>query len=626
MKYKKNLILYLILIVLVFVLQFIIGSKHLEYGFNNDDWYVLAWYQQVVDNPIHDLLKAWREIGPHNFAHAYYIGPLFEVFKFNYPLYHIFNSILKALSALSIFPLIYLLFRNRFLAFLTTILFAFHFTPFGGMNNVLIGEDSLMLISINLFLTVYIWASQRHQLGRVKILSWLLVLLLAAAAFDITRSYPFLMALPLIEAVNFLINRSSTSIKISFLRLLFLYAPFLAVIVYSPHTALNEFSFRKLTLISQTGNYQLYLGLFASFGSTFVPIGIIDFLGVLGRVGNNILYANWGIFLNYLLFRYFIIVPPLLLIMGLLTVDKVGRFVLRTLSISTFFSVLAFMSSNYWLNIDPKLRAGVDPGTYFIPGLIGLFVFSTSISFFIEWLKKKDNYFLLTLSLSAIFSLLYTFLTWILVGENAIFTGVHGYLSVAAIGSSSYLATLFYLAYHKLISNKNKLSIKLAAAFVVIYFFIFFVGSYQQVDNFYAGWLINGFKASEQQKIQDSFWKEVGFTNPVEGSPTLIYLDGSQDYDNGYFYSGALVWDIPAMLTVRRGEIFDANGFCKTVILAKDIDKIKIETIDGKQMITQTACGDKRAYNLDNFWAFKMINRDLVPIKAEILKQLGAEK
>lgn len=620
----KNLIFFGSLILIVFVAQFILASKHLEYGFNNDDWYVLAWYKQVVDNPILDVVKAWKEIGPHNFAHAYYIGPLFEVFGFNYPNYHIFNTILKTLAGLSLFPLIFLLFKSRFLAIITTILFAVHFTPFGGLNNVLIGEDSLMLASTNLFLAVYVWASQRRLLLNLKVLFLLLILLLAAAALDITRSYPFIMALPLLEMVNFLVNRPSTTIKAIFLRLVFLYSPFIAVMAYSPYTALREFTFNKIIGIFKSGNYQLFVSLFASFGSTFAPLGVIDFLSILGRVGNNALYANLGVFLNYLFFRYLIIALLVLVVIGLLTVDKVSRFVLRTLFLSGGFTMLSFIAANNWMHLDAKLQAAVDPGTYFTPGLVGLFVFATAISFLIEWFKDKQNCLLLTLSLAPLFSLLYTFLTWMLVSENAIFMGVHGYLSVAAIGSSIYLAVLLYLSFQKITSNQYKFTKKLAAAFMLIYFFLFFIGSYRQVDNYYAYWLLNGFSGRQQQKIHDSFWKEVGFKKPDDNSPTLIYLEGSEDYDNGQFYSNAFVWSVPGMLTVRRGEPFDPGGFCKTVVFKTDREKIRVESVDGKKRIIQTTCGDERAYPLDNFYAFKMTNRDVVPIRSEILKELGA--
>ena len=102
---KKNILIFIIFTIIIFALQFIIARKHFYYGFNNDDWYVLAWYKQVVNDPILDIVKAWKEIGSHNFARVYFVGILFNFFEFHYEYYHIFNTLLKALA----------IFRNFFI-------------------------------------------------------------------------------------------------------------------------------------------------------------------------------------------------------------------------------------------------------------------------------------------------------------------------------------------------------------------------------------------------------------------------------------------------------------------------------------------------------------------------------
>lgn len=624
MKFKKNLILYVSLIIIVFALQFILSNKHLLYGFNNDDWYVLAWYKQVVSNPLLDILKAWKSIGPHNFTHAYYIGLLFEVFNFNYQYYHIFNTVLKVLAVLTLFPLVYFLFKSRLLAFLATIIFAFHVSPFGALNNVLGGSDALMVASINLFLALYVWASKRKLLNNLKILFFLLILLLLSAIFDVTRSYPFIISLPLLELVNFFVNRQSDSFKAIFLRLLFLYSPFLVLVAYSPGTALKELSINKLITLFQTGNYQLFISLFASFGSTFVHAGLIDKLSLGGIFESKMPYQDLGAFLYFLIFRFLIFFLPVIYIASSVVLPKPKRFIVKSLSLNIFFVVLAAWAANHWLYLDPKLQAAVDPRVYFILGLIGLSVISASIGFLTEWLKERSNYFLLTLALAPIFSLLYTFLTWIMVSENAIFVGVHAYLNVAAIGSSIYLSIFLYLAYKKLTSGQSGTVSKLLASFVVIYFFIFFLGSFKQIDGYYDTSLKGGFSAEEQQKIHNSFWKEVGFKKPAGNSATLIFLDGSQDIPNGFFYSNAFIWNVPSMLTIRRGEPFDPDGYCKTVVVREYIRNLRIDKINGKDMLFQTMCGKEYAYSLENFYAFKMVNKDLIPIKSEIIKELEA--
>lgn len=615
----RNLIFFGSLILLVFILQFILAKKHLEYGFNNDDWYVLAWYKQVVGDPILDMMKAWKEIGAHNFSHAYYIGTLFEFFKFNYPLYHIFNTVLKALAGISLFPVIYLLFKSKLLAFLATFLFAIHFTPFGALHNVLGGEDFLMIVSLNLFLATYIWAVRNHNFN-LKVMFTLLTLVLAASFFDITRFYPVLLLLPFLELFNLWLNRSSITFKASLFRLLFLYSPFVGVVLYSPQAAISEVNISKLTRIFNSGNYQLFVGLFASFGSTFIPQPLIDQISLFGRVGNNPLYQDFWTFLNFLLFRFSVISFPVIIIMGLVTVDKSKGFIIRSLFLSISFAVLAFIAANHWIHLDPKIKAGVEPGVYFMQGIIGLLVFATAISFLIEWFKDKQNYFLLTLSLAPLFSLFYTFLTWILVqDENTIFTGVHAYLSIAAIGSSVYLAIICYLAFQKLRFGPGIIR-RIAGNLTTLYFLLFIILSAQQIDKYYSDWLVNGYAASDQARFHNSFWREVGKGKSEDRSPILIYLDTAKE--DGYFYSANFTWDIPPLLTVVKGLDFEPGGHCRSMISYKDFNKLRIETVNGKKMVVQGACGDDRFYKLENFFAFKMVNRNLKPIKSEILNKL----
>lgn len=614
----RNLIFFGSLILLVFILQFILAKKHLEYGFNNDDWYVLAWYKQVVGDPILDMMKAWKQIGPHNFVHAYYIGIMFEFFKLNYPLYHIINTLIKALAVLSLFPVVYLLFRNKFLAFLATILFAFHFSPFGVIFHVIGGEGSLVVISMNLFLAVYIYASQKTLLNNIKILLILLILLLATAFFEVTRAYPVILFLPFLELLNFWFGKSQRNFKASLLRLLFFYSPFIALVIYHP-SALSEINFNKFIRAIDWGNFQLFLTIFSSFGSTFVPEGLIDQLTLFGKVGQDPLYKDLGTFLTFLVFRFLIIAIPVLFIIKSLANLK-SKWILSSLFLNICFFILAFWFANHWLNLDPKLRAPVDPSTYFIPSLIGLFIFSTAISFFISWLTDgRRNTLLLALSLAPIFSLIYTFLTWILVDDNTIFMGVHAYLSIAAIGSSVYLAIICYLAFQKLRFGPGIIR-RIAGNLTILYFLLFIILSAQQIDKYYSFWLINGYAASDQKRIQDSFWREVGREESKDKSPILVYLDTSAD--DGYFYGANFTWDIPPLLTVVKGLDFEPGGHCRSMISYKDFNKLRIETVNGKKMVVQGACGDDRFYKLENFFAFKMVNRNLKPIKSEILNKL----
>jgi len=273
-----NLITLTCFLTLIIITQFFLAKKHLEFGFSIDIWNLLASYKQHVSNPILDMPKAWKEIGAHNFAHTYYVGILFQIFEFNYSYYNILHQLFKGLAAFSLFPVIYLLFQNKLLAFLATLLYATHFSTFGGLDDIARGVDFLVIISMNLFLTLYIWFSQ-HKSFTFRNLCILLTLLLLASFLDITRFYPVLLSLPLLELVNYYLNRSSTNIKGVFLRLAFFYAPFIAVSLFSPQSILKPIGYSKaLGEMLKLGNFQLFLFPLASFGSMFIPPQLSTFL------------------------------------------------------------------------------------------------------------------------------------------------------------------------------------------------------------------------------------------------------------------------------------------------------------------------------------------------------------
>lgn len=612
MKWRKNLWLVIVLIILVIPLQFILSQKHLLYGFHVDDWNLLAWYKQTVSHPIFDIHKAWKTFTPHNFVHAYYVNILYTLFKSDYSYYQIVSTFLKSLAVLSFFPAIYLLFRSRFLAFLATILFAINVSPFGVLYHVSGSEASLMTTGLNLSLFFYIYLAQNKLLNNIKLLLILMMAIIISSFIDITRSFPLLFLLPSLELINFIINKSSTSLKAIFIRLFVFYSPIIALVTYT-HTPIQFNYTDKFIRLMDGGNYQLSLTLFASFASTFVPKDLFNYFG-----GAN--YQSLERFISSTLFTFSFIFFWVFLIMGYLANLKALKFALRTLAISIFLSLLAFYVANHSLYIDPKVRL-IDPSSFFIQSLIGLFIFSSAISFLVEWLSKKEDKPLLALSITPIFSLLVIFFMWLIVDDKSVFMGVHAYLNVAALGASLYLTIFLYFACRKFISSQSRFFGKLVALIVLVYFFVYFISSAKQIDEFFSYNLMYGMDAKDQKRIQNSFWKEVKKTKYDGKNLTLIYYNNSEDYINS-----SLFWNIQAFLTVGRGEPYDEGGPCKSAIYADQIDKIRVELVNGEKMIVQNTCGYDVFYKMENFHALKMINRgDLVPITSEVLAKLESK-
>lgn len=615
MNLRKNFWFYIILAALVFFLQFFLSRTHLLWGFTIDDWRAVQAYKEVVNNPIVDLVKAWRALGPHAFAHTYYNGVLYDLFKTNYIYYQILNTILQSFSVLSLFPAIYLLFKNKWLATLTTLIFAFHFTHFGNLSAVLNGGDSLMIVSMNLFFAFYIWTLQKNRFT-FKIMVTLVILLLAASIFDITRFYPVLISLPIFEVLNYWVNKNQRGIKISILRLLIFYSPFIALILFDYNVALNEANFNILTYIFKTGSFEILLTPFASFSSLFIPPNHIVLWG-------NHSFQSLQAFIFSSLIKMLIIFYPIYLVSGFLMLPKPGKYILRSLFLSLCFSLVAFLFANHWLYLDSKTRSG-DPGVYLIPSLYGLFILSGIISFFIEWLNNKRNFFLLALGISPLFSLLFIFMTWIMVCDNCIFMGVHVYISVASIGAVIFLSILFYAALQKLQASHTGFFGKFGALLAIGYFLFFLVVGSQEIDKFFSDQVKNGYGASDQERLLNTFWNEVGRNKHYsDQNPILIYLNNYQDYENGFFYANSFVLKIQSFLTIEGSKITHMARYCNIQIGNDDIKYMRAGIVNGKKVIISNNCGYDIIYPLENFFAFKMINRNLVPDKSEILEELG---
>lgn len=595
------------------------GKKHLQYGFFTDDWNDLAAYKIVVKNPVLDLPDAWKTLGSHRFAHAYYMGILYEFYGNNYILYNITNQLLKALSAFTLFPVIYLLFKSRLLATLTAFFYVIHPSPYGALDIVSRGEDFIAVIFINLFLTIYILASQTKTFSWTK-LSLLLIFLIAIGFFAPSRTYPVLLMLPLLELFNFWLNRPSANLGANILRLAFFYSPFIVVFLFSPGSILAQVGYYKsLWEMLKIGNFQLLLIPFASFGSTFIQPQLISSLFGVSY------YSRIEHFITTTLLNVVIIFGFFYIVIAILINKFEKKFIFQTLIAGISISLLAYTASNHWLYLDNKFRASVDPGVFLIPALVGIFILSLSVSLLTEWLKDKNkDRIILGLSLCVVFSFLYIFLTWILSDVNSIFMGIHAYLNIPTMGTSFFMATILYLIYKRVLkSHRNKYRSILAKITLIVLIVLVVQYSTKSIDQYFSYGLENGFAAEDQERMRTVFWNEIGREKKFNlQNPALIYLDGFQDSSLGMYYENGLVWRIPAYLLVETGETL---ATCDLIMYKVDIKEIKVKIINGKKGIYQERCGSNLVYPSENFFAFRLINRDIIPIKSEILKKIGIE-
>lgn len=619
---NKNLYPFLFLIFLVTTSQFILANKHLEFGFFTDDWLFLSIYRAYVVNPLFDIFSAWKNVGAHNFAHTYYMGILFNFFGMNYLYYHLLNQIFKIIATLTLYPLIIVISKNKWLAFLSTLFFAIHYSPFGTLDNVSRGEDFIAIASMNLFLMTYFYIIKRG-ISKVLVIVGLAGWLFGTILIDSTRLFPIIFLMPLIELFNIILNRTRKQTAVSLKRLAVLFFPFLPLFIFSPNAILFEVRY-SIGLIDKmkTNNWQLFLTPFAAMGSTYIPKNLWFLFG-------HPVYETFGNYITFLLRGPVLIFFLLNLFLSFFISKKPLRFVRLSLFLDLVFGIIVFLPVHNWLFLDQAKRAPVDPGNFLVPSLIGIFILIEAFSLFLEWKKGKEKDSLISfLFLGPVFTLFFTFLTWVFADLNSIFMNVHPYLNIPSIGTSVTLGALILLIYRKLktfrILAKNQI---VAVLFIILLMTAYFKISALNVDEYFSHWLNNGLRAQDQDRLINQFWKEIGTRTFDVNNPPVIFLDATKDYDNGTFYAEAMVWKVSSWLDLKynkpKGGRFTR---CDIVILNKAVLESGVANQTGEKLLVPAGplnCrGEDVSYNSKDILAFKLINRNLIPDREEILQSL----
>lgn len=620
LSYSHLLIIGLLLLT-ISLNQYIIGKKNLEMGFFTDDWLFLSAYRTYVVNPFLDIMSAWKQIGSHNFSYSYYIGVLYSFFGLDYSAYRITNQIFKIIATLSLYPLVLYISKRRLLAFLSTFIYAIHFSSFGLLDGPSRGSNFIAIALMSLFLLVYFYISEK-KISNIFISFSLSVWLFTVIFFGSTRLFPLLVIVPFIELLN-IWSRIRKGVGTAIKRLLIVYSPFLLLFLFSPKSISDQIGyfgglFEKL----KDGNWQLFLTPFAAMGSTYIPKDLWPLFG-------QPFYHNLSSYLTSLLIESILVYFVLLIFIVFFISRKPIKFLARNLIFSFIVGIFVYLIDHNWLLLNITARTPVDPGTFLTPALIGLFIMTTSFCLFLEWKEsEKKNSLLPFLFLAPIFSLIFIFLTWLFADINSIFMGVHAYLTIPSIGTSIVLATVLVLIYDRLISSKILLKKILALQIIILSLGLFFYISFVNVDQFFSKWLNEGLRISDQQRIMDKFWSYVQFTKHSEKDiPPLIYIDSSEDYQNGSFYSEVIIWRAAAWFDLKYKKPKEGRySLCDIVIINKEDILNYLHLGNDKTTLVYDKCGQAVSHKLDDFYAFKLKNRDIYPMRTEILKELGVEQ
>lgn len=623
-KRLKTIIFPLLLLTpLIIALQYFLLKSHFRYAFADVDWMFLLDYKQLslqFKDPLTHLINGWDKWGVYTYQ-IYYIGLIEQLFGLDYRNFQIVTLIFKTIATLSIFPVVLLITKSKLAATLTTILYAISYSSVGVMYTVV---TSGLFVAIPVMSLFFIWYWYLITKGKNSFLDISIgVVLFSLTLFLATeRMYPLVPVVALIELFWWFKNGYSKTVLFQGLKRMSVFlALFLAVFLYRP-SMFTLLSGNTMVTYEKfmSGNWQILLTPIISFGSTFLPreywptLGIPDINGFFAYLtsflsGPFLIFSLLSIFLSFFLSR------------------KPIRFILETLAPTLILAIVIYLLATHHLSIPESVRMSFDFANI-IPAVVGVYAASLTLALFMEWLRgdKKDS-LLISMVGGVAIALVFIIATWILADWVLIFTGVHRYLTIPAMGSSLLIGGLMTIIFKKFSMSKSKLPFAYMTLLLLIPLTIFnakVISEHMRYELEFTGT-----DAKEHIRMKNKLWSYLD--NFSKAEPSLFYFDESADYDNGYLDETTIMAGFNFWMRFRGSEIVDAkitptilrsNLICpepRSMCLGKVKELVTIR--DGVKGILY---GDI-FYKSENFYAFRFVNRDIVNIKSEVAKAIGLE-
>lgn len=630
----RNLLAIFFLLLVTIVLDWFFFSKQLHYGFRDVDWQVLYFFKLFGNISSHHLWGEIKELGVYA-SESYYVGVLEQFIGINFVKLHLVTHVFKIFSAIAIYFLIMLVFKRKLLAFITSIIYTISYTHAGAFFQLASGAYFLTTIFMVLFLTTYYYSIS----GR-NILKWSTatgILLVITFLLKPERMYPLVALVLSIELVIVAFSKFKKDILIiSSKRTMLILLPFVilslfyyALLKYFPlGLSPNQFSIvANLRFESiMKGNFQLFLYPFASFGSIFLFEGYWKWLGQLN-------FQNFFDFLSSLIIGPILRLGIFTFILLAFIYKKPLRLTLLVTALVFVFSVIIYVLNINWQNIPPAARIHFDPNLIGIPAIFGSYIFILGCIVCFRWIKNHDVTFA-PLALGLYFAFLFILLTWIPSDLQLVFMGPQRYLSIPSIGTSLFIAGLLVIIYDRI---KTVRAIKDFAPVIFLLLIPLIMINYQVASKFFDYELTYaGLRGNEQTRMKNQFRQLVGKISQEEKS--LFYFDETMDKENGYFDEGTVMAGFEYWTRVNMdGTLnhFPDPGMMRTNVQCPqhthqnciDILKAGLAMVDGERGIwyqdpIRVKLG-QRFFKLSNFYAVRFINKQLIDIRAEVLRELN---
>ncbi len=620
----------MLLIGLVFFIQFTLLQPIIQYRLFVEDWTLLTGYKYLYPNPFLRLVDVWTGSGGlHTTVQIYYIGILSDFFGSNYQAYHIVNVILKGIATLTLFPLVLILFRNKLLAFLTTTFYAISAGSAGPLIMVIKGGEYLAVAALNVFLIVYYYAISKKSVFLIAISSFLFLLTFLLSP---SRMFPIFFLVLLVEIFWLVKSRSLKNLKFSLLRLVCFYIPVFLIARSAPVSSCCLFASRPPIILKEIldGNWHNLLIPFAGIGYSLLTT---DFWKYFGQID----FATFTDLGNYLLFlfRSSVIFLFLTIIISTIVSKKPGKFFILVFVTNFILDILMFFVASHHFYIPDKLRSFMDPSFYLItkyPALVAIYIFTVSFFAFLEWKKSgRSKPLLMALWVGPAFSVAFLWPTWLVIGTLiGYYTSVSWYLIIPPIGLSLFISAILVLFYEKL--KYKSLSKSIAILVICAIIFVLYKTSGMEITRAFMAINSQRVKITDQGLLQDKLLAKIG--DRYKSGNIFVYFDIENDvkYSKQYYQDALSLDHFEYWMHVRRS---DGLGGCVSGISNKDALRKTVQSIDGQvEFVYKGICMEKDkqevqksydaiVYDVNDFYAYKLENGEFIDIKEHTLKEIN---
>ncbi len=606
---KKELLILSIFILITSLTQSLILKPHLEFGFSPDDVWFFSDFS-ALGSPFAKLSQVWQSAGIYHTPHIYYSGILFNLFHFDYVAYHIVSLIFKILSIVTFYLLIQIVLKNRLLSFISGFIFSFHYASFGSMEMVSRTQDYLLITGLNIFFILFYLIFT----NRLRNIFWSIfssIVLFSTFLINPVRAYPILPFIGFLGAIIFFTNSSWFNFYKTIKQLFIFFLPLMIFIIFTGSSGAS--SGNTLTIIQKisVGNFQMLLAPFSSFGSLFLQNDSLKYLSS----------PTWALtdFISYFLGGPLVVFGITTLILSRILSQKPLKFFLGIFITNFLLEFLIFLAINSGRNLPDNLKMTYDAYTFTPTAVLGVYIITLTAFIFMEWMNNKQNKLLILYLLGIAFSVISVWLTWIVYSLVHIPMGIYGYSTISSMGVSLAISSILVLAYARIKNKKGSLKILAPSVFLIPVLYFFY--SNNQLQIYLQSNMDYGNKASDQILIKNKFWNFL----KDDSTPcnNFIFLETTPNEPNGLNYSFIMLDEFNKWYNLYGP--YNSKKPCPVALLVNDKAKLlsSYTTIEGKKGFSYKYLnGGDNFFPLEDFYTFRLQNRDIIDVKMETLKKL----